>query len=60
MTHNMAELFALHEHDHYGVHRRHLNEQMVRVLKAIGCDVASAVAKASISMIEMAIVISTY
>src|SRR4029077_14213579 len=39
MTHDMAELFALREQDHYGVHRRHLNEQMVRVLKAIGCDV---------------------
>ena len=39
MTHNMAELFAHHERDHYAIHRRHLNEQMVRVLKAIGCDV---------------------
>ena len=39
MTHDMAELFALREHDHYGIHRRHLNEQMVRVLNAIGCDV---------------------
>lgn len=35
----MAKLFALGEPDHYAVHRRHLNEQMVRVLKAIGCDV---------------------
>src|SRR6202007_1039773 len=33
------ELFALRERDHYAIHRRHLNEQMVRVLKAIGCDV---------------------
>jgi ornithine--oxo-acid transaminase len=39
MTHDMAKLFALRERDHYGIHRRHLNEQMVRVLKAIGCDV---------------------
>ena len=39
MTHDMAKLFALGEPDHYAVHRRHLNEQMVRVLKAIGCDV---------------------
>jgi hypothetical protein len=39
MTHDMAELFALREHDHYAIHRRHLNEQMVRVLKAIGYDV---------------------
>ena len=39
MTHDMAKLFALREHDHYAIHRRHLNEQMVRVLKAIGCDV---------------------
>src|ERR1700724_228864 len=39
MTHDMAELFALREHDHYAIHRRHLNDQMVRVLKAIGFDV---------------------
>jgi hypothetical protein len=39
MTHDMAKLFALHEHDHYATHRRHLNEQMVRVLKATGYDV---------------------
>jgi ornithine--oxo-acid transaminase len=39
MTRDMAKLFALGEPDHYAVHRRHLNEQMVRVLKAIGCDV---------------------
>jgi ornithine--oxo-acid transaminase len=39
MTHDMAKLFALREHDHYAIHRRHLNEQMVRVLKAIGYDV---------------------
>src|ERR1700755_99323 len=39
MTHDMAKLFALSEPDHYALHRRHLNEQMVRVLKAIGCDV---------------------
>src|SRR6478672_6016131 len=39
MTHDMAELFAQREHDHYAINRRHLNEQMVRVLKAIGCDV---------------------
>ena len=39
MTHDMAELFARRERDHYGIHRCHLNEQMVRVLKAIGCDV---------------------
>ena len=39
MTHDMAKRFALREHDHYAIHRRHLNEQMVRVLKAIGYDV---------------------
>jgi ornithine--oxo-acid transaminase len=39
MTHDMAKLFARREHDHYAIHRRHLNEQMVRVLKAIGYDV---------------------
>ena len=39
MTHDMAKLFAQCEHDHYAIHRRHLNEQMVRVLKAIGYDI---------------------
>jgi ornithine--oxo-acid transaminase len=39
MTHDMAKLFALHERGHYAIHRRHLNEQMVRVLKAIGYDI---------------------
>ena len=36
---NMSELFAERERDRYAMHSRHLNEQMVRVLKAIGYDV---------------------
>ena len=36
---NMSDLFAERERDRYAMHSRHLNEQMVRVLKAIGYDV---------------------
>jgi ornithine--oxo-acid transaminase len=39
MSTNMADLFAEREHDRYAMHSRHLNQQMVRVLKAIGFDV---------------------
>jgi len=38
-AYNMADLFAQRERDRYALHSRHLNEQMVRVLKAIGYDV---------------------
>ena len=34
----MAALFAAHEGDRFALHARHLNEQMVRVLRAIGYD----------------------
>src|SRR3954451_23012329 len=36
---DIPSLFAEHEADRYTLHTRHLNEQMVRVLKAIGYDV---------------------
>src|SRR5215472_9243242 len=39
MTWNAADLFAQHERERFAMHSRHLNEQMVRVLKAIGYDV---------------------
>jgi len=39
MTTDIAELFAEREGDRYAMHSRHLNEQMVRVLRAIGYDV---------------------
>jgi ornithine--oxo-acid transaminase len=39
MTDDMAGLFAAREGDRYTLHSRHLNEQMVRVLRAIGYDV---------------------
>jgi len=39
MVNDFAELFAKRERDRYATHARHLNEQMVRVLKAIGYDV---------------------
>jgi ornithine--oxo-acid transaminase len=39
MTYNMADLFARHERDRYTLHIRHLDEQMVKVLRTIGYDV---------------------
>ena len=40
MSHiNIATLFTEREGERYGLHTRHLNEQMVRVLKTIGYDV---------------------
>jgi ornithine--oxo-acid transaminase len=38
MNFDMAELFAQREAERYIMHTRHLNEQMVRVLKTIGYD----------------------
>jgi ornithine--oxo-acid transaminase len=39
MGHDIAGLFAEREADRYELHSRHLNEQMVRVLRTIGYDV---------------------
>jgi ornithine--oxo-acid transaminase len=39
MANDFAELFARRECDRYAMHGRHLNEQMIRVLKAIGYDI---------------------
>lgn len=39
MSLDIAGLFAERESERYGLHTRHLNEQMVRVLKTIGYDV---------------------
>jgi ornithine--oxo-acid transaminase len=39
MTQDFAALFAEREHERFALHEGHLNEQMVRVLKAIGYDV---------------------
>ena len=36
---NIASLFAEREAERYALHTRHVNEQMVRVLKTIGFDV---------------------
>ena len=36
---DIAALFAEREADRYDMHSRHLNEQMVRVLRTIGYDV---------------------
>src|ERR1043166_7327955 len=36
---DMAALFETHESDRFSLHKRRLNEQMVRVLKTIGYDV---------------------
>ncbi len=39
MAYDITNLFAQHERGRFATHSRHLNEQMVRVLKAIGYDV---------------------
>ena len=39
MTYDIADLFARHERDRYMLHIRHLDKQMVKVLKTIGYDV---------------------
>ena len=39
MRHDITGLFAEREADRYRLHSRHLNEQMVRVLRTIGYDV---------------------
>jgi len=39
MANDFAELFARRGCDRYAIHGRHLNEQMIRLLKAIGYDV---------------------
>ena len=39
MRQDIAGLFAEREPDRYELHSRHLNEQMVRVLRTIGYDV---------------------
>jgi ornithine--oxo-acid transaminase len=39
MTYDIADLFARRERERFAMHSRNLNEQMVRVLKAIGYDV---------------------
>jgi ornithine--oxo-acid transaminase len=38
-AHDIAGLFARRERERFTMHTRHLNEQMVRVLKAIGYDI---------------------
>ena len=38
-TIDIAELFESHESERFSLHSRHLNEQMVRVLRTIGYDV---------------------
>src|ERR1700735_1686706 len=40
MSLNVAQLYAESEADRYDMHTRHLNEQMVRVLRTIGYDVS--------------------
>jgi ornithine--oxo-acid transaminase len=39
MGYNVADLFETRERDRFALHSRHLNEQMVRVLRAIGYDI---------------------
>ena len=39
MRYNIVDLFEARERDRFALHSRHLNEQMVRVLRAIGYDI---------------------
>jgi ornithine--oxo-acid transaminase len=39
MSLDIAQIYADHEADRFAAHTRHLNEQMVRVLKTLGYDV---------------------
>src|SRR3974377_514682 len=39
MTYDIAHLFALRERERDALHRRHLDEQMVKMLATIGYDV---------------------
>jgi ornithine--oxo-acid transaminase len=39
MTYDIADLFARRERDRYTLHLRHLDEQMVKLLRTIGYDV---------------------
>ena len=39
MTDDVADLFARHERERYAMYARHLDAQMVRVLRAIGYDI---------------------
>jgi ornithine--oxo-acid transaminase len=39
MSLDIAQIYAAHEADRFAAHTRHLNEQMVRVLKTLGYDV---------------------
>src|ERR1700733_11133078 len=39
MRYNIVDLFEARERDRFVLHSRHLNEQMVRVLRAIGYDI---------------------
>ena len=57
-TMDMGALFSQREADRYTMHSRHLNEQMVRVLKTIGYDVNFCRGQGHISMIDKARVIS--
>ena len=59
MANDIADLFAQCERDRFSVHARHLNEQMVRVLKTIGYDVVFAAARGNICTIGRASAIST-
>ena len=56
---DMSELFADRQAQRSTLHTRHLNEQMVRVLKTIGYDVGFQRGRASISTIARTRAIST-
>ena len=48
-NYDIAAIFEAREAGRFDLHGRHLNEQMVRVLRTIGYDVGFRAASASIS-----------
>jgi ornithine--oxo-acid transaminase len=60
MANNIADLFAQCERDRFSMHARHVNEQMVRILKTIGYDVGFCRGEGNICTIGRASAISTF
>ena len=60
MAYDIADLFARRERERFAMHFRNLNEQMVRVLKAIGYDVGFCRGEGQYLYDRKARAISTY
>ena len=57
---DVSEMFVDRQAQRSSMHARHLNEQLVRVLKTIGYDVGFQKGKASTSLIAKGRAISIY